>query len=745
VPARIRFGSYELDSEARELRRNGRVIALPDQPFQVLMMLAERPGEVVTREELQHRIWPDTFVDFDQSLNRAVSRLREVLNDRASKPLYIETVPRRGYRFIAPAAEAPTQALAPVLSSVAEANPTGPTDSGTKKSPWRFIFAGLLGVAAIGAVVFVWLRQTRKIPLPEPRLIASAGFDAALSRDGKVFAYSSIVGPGGPQLLVQQTAAEEAFPLTTAPGTNFGPEFSPDGSHIVFWRENTGIYITSTLRGEPRLLVRDPMASFPQFSPNGASILYLEGERALVVSSNGGPPADLPLNRNFRVYGPPLWSPSGNEILFYGCHSDRQDEPAHWRVVPLASTYARVVTLPGLENNYLRAIAIRAWVRTSDHREWIVYSTSDLENWKLWRASVGADAMIGQSVELLASGTGRLNYGTSVSEDGKLLYSTANLRAAIFQIPITGGGQKLGPSAQIPLPDGGTYISPAIARDGKRMAYIAASHGKRNAVMLRDLTTGVDQLVDDRGRSVQRTDYVVTITPDGSKVIFERDCEHGVFPRDHQSPLPCTFIASPSDGDPEQICDRCRPRGISSNGSVILADNFDQADGTKDQIVAVNLGTRTVEPFLSDPSGPIRNGHFSPDDQWVVFEKAAAGDIPPFQIFIARVRHGLPAPKGEWIMITDATFSDDKAQFSADGNTLFFTSIRDGYLCVWAQRLDQESKHPIGAPFAVEHFHNSEGHHGTGVQMNLELSVAQNLILMNLPQVQSGVWMTSMP
>jgi hypothetical protein len=108
---------------------------------------------------------------------------------------------------------------------------------------------------------------------------------------------------------------------------------------------------------------------------------------------------------------------------------------------------------------------------------------------------------------------------------------------------------------------------------------------KRNAVMLRDLTTGADQLVDDTGRVVQRTDYMVTITPDESKVIFERDCEYGVFPRDHQSPLPCTFIASPSDGNPEQICERCRPRGLSSNGSVLLADNLDQADGTKDQVV----------------------------------------------------------------------------------------------------------------------------------------------------------------
>jgi hypothetical protein len=89
------------------------------------------------------------------------------------------------------------------------------------------------------------------------------------------------------------------------------------------------------------------------------------------------------------------------------------------------------------------------------------------------------------------------------------------------------------------------------------------------------------------------------------------------------------------------------------------------------------------------------------------------GDTPPTQIFIARVRQGLPVPKSERITITDATFSDDKPQFSADGNRVVFTSTRNGYLCVWVQRLEPESKHPAGAPLAVEHFHNSDGQHGT--------------------------------
>ena len=99
-----RFGVFELDLNAGELRKNGAKLRLQEQPFQVLVLLLDRAGEVVTREELRQKLWPaDTFVDFDHSLNTAVNKLRETLGDSASSPRYIETLARRGYRFIAPA------------------------------------------------------------------------------------------------------------------------------------------------------------------------------------------------------------------------------------------------------------------------------------------------------------------------------------------------------------------------------------------------------------------------------------------------------------------------------------------------------------------------------------------------------------------------------------------------------------------------------------------------------------------
>jgi TolB-like protein/DNA-binding winged helix-turn-helix (wHTH) protein/Tfp pilus assembly protein PilF len=107
--SRIRFGVFEVDLQAGELRKNGLKVRLQEQPFQILVMLLARPGEVVAREELQHKLWPpETFVDFEVGLNTAIKRLRDALGDSAESPRYLETLPRRGYRFIAPVEEAST-------------------------------------------------------------------------------------------------------------------------------------------------------------------------------------------------------------------------------------------------------------------------------------------------------------------------------------------------------------------------------------------------------------------------------------------------------------------------------------------------------------------------------------------------------------------------------------------------------------------------------------------------------------
>src|SRR3981189_708594 len=109
----LRFENFEVDLRSGELRKAGVKLKFGGQPFQVLSVLLERPGEVVTREELQKRLWPDTFVDVDHNLNTAINKIREVLGDSAESPRYVETLPRRGYRFIGEL-EPPLEAVVPV-------------------------------------------------------------------------------------------------------------------------------------------------------------------------------------------------------------------------------------------------------------------------------------------------------------------------------------------------------------------------------------------------------------------------------------------------------------------------------------------------------------------------------------------------------------------------------------------------------------------------------------------------------
>jgi TolB-like protein/DNA-binding winged helix-turn-helix (wHTH) protein/Tfp pilus assembly protein PilF len=168
----VRFGAFEIDLKAFELRKHGLRLKLSEQPFQILALLLEKPGEVVTRDEIRNRLWPgDTFVDFDHGLNNAVMRLREALGDSSDKPRFIETLPRRGYRFIAPIGEIngaapgarPGQATDGVSlhpTAQTDANGASPSDGGPAVStgnakPWlTFPRIALLSAAALAFAVF---------------------------------------------------------------------------------------------------------------------------------------------------------------------------------------------------------------------------------------------------------------------------------------------------------------------------------------------------------------------------------------------------------------------------------------------------------------------------------------------------------------------------------------------------------------------------------------------------------------
>jgi TolB-like protein/DNA-binding winged helix-turn-helix (wHTH) protein/cytochrome c-type biogenesis protein CcmH/NrfG len=159
-PRLWRFGVFEVDLRRAELRKQGLKVKLHGQPFEILAMLLERPGEPVTREEIREKLWPEeTFVDFEHSINTAVNRLREALGDDAERPRYIETLPRRGYRFLGPV-EAVAPAPSPEVSVTAAAPPSreapapGKTGvSAKRRNWWRLAMAGV-GLVAVVAALF---------------------------------------------------------------------------------------------------------------------------------------------------------------------------------------------------------------------------------------------------------------------------------------------------------------------------------------------------------------------------------------------------------------------------------------------------------------------------------------------------------------------------------------------------------------------------------------------------------------
>jgi Tol biopolymer transport system component/DNA-binding winged helix-turn-helix (wHTH) protein len=252
LPRVVRFGTFEVDVPAGELRKNGLKLKLQEQPFQVLCLLLEHPGEVVTREELRGKLWPgDTFGDFDHGLNAAVKRLRDALGDDPDNPHLVETLARRGYRFIG-------------NIGIPAATPSA------RPRPWQWLFnwktAVLSGLAACALTLFfLYYNQSGKSKAghPDVRPVVTpvvtnvgAKYTPNLSPDGQRLAFAWNGGAGDHySIYVKLIGSEESIRLTQQASIDFNPVWSPDGRYIAFWRileGETGIYIIPALGGAER-------------------------------------------------------------------------------------------------------------------------------------------------------------------------------------------------------------------------------------------------------------------------------------------------------------------------------------------------------------------------------------------------------------------------------------------------------------------------------------------------------------
>jgi Tol biopolymer transport system component/DNA-binding winged helix-turn-helix (wHTH) protein len=361
----ISFGPFQADLQTQELRKNGVRLRLPGQSFQILKMLLERPGELITREELHKALWPsDTYVDFEHGVNAAVNRLREVLGDSADSPQLIETLPRRGYRFIGKI-DVPQTVDRPETRRF-----------GSGKYRTAFL---LLLLCAAGILFLNSRRLPTKLPLEVVPLTSLPGHERAptFSPEGEQIAFD-YENESGRDIFTKRLDGEKMQRLTDPPGDSSCPSWSPDGKWIAYLQGasdstfslRSGIYLMNPLGGAkrrllevqnvscrvswspdsrilvygpgwsdvepgglflldidnpiPRRLLTSPpntVDASPVYSRDGKSIAFVRSTSLAtndiyVVPSSGGEPKRLTiLNANL---GGPVWTPDDKRIIFWG-------------------------------------------------------------------------------------------------------------------------------------------------------------------------------------------------------------------------------------------------------------------------------------------------------------------------------------------------------------------------------------------------------------------------------------------
>ncbi len=354
--SRVAFGTFEADLVSGELYKAGFRVKLQSQPFRVLVALLERPGEVVTREELQLRLWSkDTTVDFDHSLGTAINKLREALGDSADNPRFVETLARRGYRFIAPViGSAPAGSSQPAIPMEVLPEPAAEellppqlvpppaldlsgdlivTPSRRAAPPsgeWlRRALAWLCILAVISTCTYFWGRRGRKTYIPEIRQVTQSGRILTASSDMESFPasvtdgfhiFASSIEDGRPALVEASVVGGRTEPLPI-PDEIAGPliaGISPDGSKLLLRSHLSNeseqpLWIVPVTGGSAQR-VPNVLAHDAAWMPNGSDILFAAGDQLLVLERQSGAVhalARLP-GRAFWL----RWSQDGSMLRF---------------------------------------------------------------------------------------------------------------------------------------------------------------------------------------------------------------------------------------------------------------------------------------------------------------------------------------------------------------------------------------------------------------------------------------------
>jgi len=644
-PHRARFGPYEVDLHTHELWKFGTRLKLIGQPFEILAVLLSRQGELVTREELRERLWTaDTFVDFNHGLNAAVNKLREALSDSADEPRYIETLPRRGYRFIAavewierPALAQPEPVSVPVLTpqpevtaAVAEAPPleTEPAPAPSRAPRRRYFVGYALALLCLVALIFP-------------------------------FVHRGYFGLGSGSLA--QASVEHTRPLLSISNTQ-NPAFSPDGNYVAFYREHSsageaGIYTSQVGSSQILQLTQDEDDCCPVWSPDGHWIAFSrrhDGKYSIhVVAAEGGGPekekAEKALEAStgaFKV----SYSMSVERICDTGGIAPRRGE-IDW------SPEGKSIAFAGPDGLYLvdieKAGAHRLTEAPGRAEDWGPRFSPDGKTVMFVRTSpIGKPEEIftvsaagGDAKRILAE-PGRIPSPPQWSYDGKSIIFSANRTGH----PSLWRAQLDSPDSVVEVAQAGAPAwDPTVSRHGYRLGYER---------LLRSLSIWQIDLTDSRDKrpylvvsSTSDTDQGPgpQFSPDGQKLAYMSDrsgtMEIWIANRDGSNPFQLSAVGGAGT-----------PRWSPDSQAVVF--DVTTSDGSK--IVSTDLHGGAPQILTPDNTHNVCPS-WSHDGKWVYFASTRSGSWQVWKV---------PAAGGAAQQVTQ--LGGHAALESVDGKYLYY-------------------------------------------------------------------------
>jgi Tol biopolymer transport system component/DNA-binding winged helix-turn-helix (wHTH) protein len=540
----VRFGVFELDLKAGELRRSGSKVKLQDQPFQILKLLLEHPGGVVTQSEIVAALWPDgTVVEYEHSIKTALMKLRQVLGDDAGTPRYVETLPRRGYRFIYPVdgvVSRLTQEGQPHAGLRTESTVPAPQIAAVLRERWPLWLAGSLAVVvAVLAIARYVGHGPGTLPKPAEREITANPLQdgvtgAAISPDGKNVAYYDKTGlylrsihSGETHAVSLPAALEDAL---------VDLEWFPDGGKLLAdarSSEGSDLWVINIFgQAEPRLLYRHGME--PAISPDGQSVAfegYTLGKRRFegiwTVGINGEALRKLVGTKEDQSVFSPAWSPDGHWIAYVRTWKTAQgSDTSAIEVRPASGGPARTVvpdsTLP--KSSSLDFTSCDDWPCLCWSPDWhLVFAVSETAGLTTSQAKYGlweipVEPHTGEAAakpERLAQWNGSFVTALTMAADGKrLAFLKMRIWYDVYVARLRAGAATIQAPRRLTLDNRGSLLND-WTRDSQAVLFTSDRDG--NDEVFRQ---GVDEGVAEPVVQGPLDDYAGKSSPDGSWLLY---------------------------------------------------------------------------------------------------------------------------------------------------------------------------------------------------------------------------------